>query len=1083
MKKFYFRLFNFQNCSNSTKFFRKASFLILFGISTLGLAQVQKVDDAFKNLLKNKEALKQGKNVQSLEQGAFKLVKHLVASKYGVENRYPAVIYAKDFNTLRKQGILVQSELPQFVTALLSVSDLEKLVVDENIISIIAPQEDYLTNEVSTEQSGARLLQSGVLNNTKYTGKGVLVGVFDSGIDYKHPDFRDPVDPSKSRIVAIWDQTLTAEADENPPQGFDTGVEYTRAMLEDEINGVTNGYVRQTDTNGHGTHVAGTVAGNGAASNGVHRGFAPEADIVIVKGGDGSFPQTNTINSLTYFKNIATQLNKPIVINMSIGGHSSAHDGTAPHEIAVDGFTSSGPGRVVAISAANDYGGNIHKKIDIVNGETNSYVFTVKTDVKNSSIFSFVAYASLDSTPVTATLTAPDGTIYVRPISGSTTFTLPNGLEASMQNYWYTNNGKRYIYLLINRPKGNTAEAAGTYKLDIKNEGSSPISMHGWLYSKGTASVTSLNGGDNTYIVGSPGNATSAITVAAYKGRNTYAKTNITPIATYSNSTSPYEGIAPFSSEGPRMDEVLKPEITASGMFVISTLSSNAGVSSSASNTVDGKYYLVNQGTSMSSPGVAGAIALLLQQNPNLTASEVKQKLMKNAKTDETTGVVPNTRWGAGKLDIYKTVAAELGCANSEFSTLRYDDLGTSGTQDLNYYFDNTALAVKFTSDRTGKLNNVSFHTGTTITSDVEGSIEIRTVDANGKPGELLGSKKINSIAKDIQVSSWNYINVEDLNIKVKTNQEFFVVYNVLLGKSSMRAENKSVSGNTYTSSDGITWGKRTTFDLRMRATVYENVPQVKSLATGSSTTTQAINNGYNYFVDTCSVYAGITKDANSTLTGMVTAKTWVDNNEPTMVGRRVELTPDTDPTTASAKVTLYFTQAEFDAYNSTHSKQLPTSPTDDANKANLLVYKFSGTSSDNSGKVSSYANGSMSIIPSPQNIAWNDTYKIWEVTVDVVGFSGFMVGTDQSLATNNVIKSEVAIYPNPVKDMLNIQLPSNMKGGVAHIYDLSGKLIKTEQIKTGVTSLQVSSINKGVYIVDIKLNDGTKVTKKFIKE
>ena len=110
MKKFYFRLFNFQNCSNSTKFFRKASFLILFGISTLGLAQVQKVDDAFKNLLKNKEALKQGKNVQSLEQGAFKLVKHLVASKYGVENRYPAVIYAKDFNEFLETFVEVKSD-------------------------------------------------------------------------------------------------------------------------------------------------------------------------------------------------------------------------------------------------------------------------------------------------------------------------------------------------------------------------------------------------------------------------------------------------------------------------------------------------------------------------------------------------------------------------------------------------------------------------------------------------------------------------------------------------------------------------------------------------------------------------------------------------------------------------------------------------------------------------------------------------------------------------------------------------------------------------------------------------------------
>ena len=78
--------------------------------------------------------------------------------------------------------------------------------------------------------------------------------------------------------------------------------------------------------------------GNGQAFNNKYIGMAPEADIIIVKGGDGGFTDTKEIDGLTYGQNKATALNEPIVVNMSLGGQIGSHDGTSPDEVAVNKF-------------------------------------------------------------------------------------------------------------------------------------------------------------------------------------------------------------------------------------------------------------------------------------------------------------------------------------------------------------------------------------------------------------------------------------------------------------------------------------------------------------------------------------------------------------------------------------------------------------------------------------------------------------------------------------------------------------------------------------------------------------------------
>ena len=134
------------------------------------------------------------------------------------------------------------------------------------------------------------------------------------------------------------------------------------------------------------------------------------------------------------------------------------------------------------------------------------------------------------------------------------------------------------------------------------------------------------------------------------------------------------------------------------------------------------------------------------------------------------------------------------------------------------------------------------------------------------------------------------------------------------------------------------------------------------------------------------------------------TIKSWIETIPPfKYVPRHYEITPATNPNTATGTVTLFFTQADFNAYNGTiTSGLLPTGPTDASKIANLQILKYAGTSATGLGYT-----GSPTYIPGNGNswntgaytFVWNATNSIWEVTFPVSGFSGFFAkSVDQAL-------------------------------------------------------------------------------------
>lgn len=922
------------------------------------------------------------------------------ASKSSVpEERYDCIVYTSRPQSLRDSNIILNSVLPGFVTAWVTPTQIIQMSQMPDVRFIEAPKPVYLSNDVAIGSSGAALLHQGMLNNTSYKGKNVIIGVYDTGIDWDHFDFRDPVDTTKSRILRIWDQTLTATASEASPTGFPYGVEYTQAQINDELDGTPARVVRENDINGHGTHVAGTAAGNGAAlPSRRYTGMAPEADIVIIKGSNTSFSDSRIIDGLTYLRNLAATLGRPAVMNWSLGSQFGPHDGTRPYEKAIDSFTNSAPGRVVAVAAGNDNGTNLHNRI-ILNANTSGSMAFAVPDSTASDVFEYRIYSNNDSS-VSATVTAPDGsTLTATPQQSVSLRVLSDSFAVLLSNQIDVANNNRYVDVYVSRNGTNNRRPTGTWTLSITNNTSNILTMDGWLYYKnGAFSATTVSGGNNDYLVASPANATSAIAVASYTGKNNWYS-NAVPTGAYTFPTSRSDSISQFSVRGPRRDGVLKPEIAATGEAVISCLSSDAVASFSNGSITEPGLYVKDQGTSMASPGVAGAVALLLQANPAATASQIKNLLMSTANKDALTEVVaptPNPIWGYGKLDVYKAASLLFNCGPADRRTYKYDS-STRNAQEAGFGSTTQQLAIRFTPDISGKLGGVFFHTSTSTTSLV---LQVRSASA-GAPGPVLGTLNLDS--NRIAKYSFNYIDLSELNIPVVTGTDYFIVLARAVASSatwSLRYENIVLNGRSVVSNNGGTSWTPFNGNLKIRPVVYNNAQLAGTIATSNSADTRGINTSNQFINLNCELINQLVPAGTNPASGQVTAKVWIEGAVPHYAGKPyVQRHYDVSAAAgaASGRVTVYFTQAEFTAFNAdaASASDLPAGPADAAGIARLRIGKYGGSSSDGSGLIGTYTGPGSIIDPADADIVYNASANRWEVTFADTGFGGYFVQTE----------------------------------------------------------------------------------------
>lgn len=556
---------------------------------------------------------------------------------------------------LLKYNIKINSRIDNVITMRIKPCQIENLKHINGIqyIQLARKINPKLNRSIPDIRADSVYLGAGLA--TPYTGKNVIIGITDWGFDYTHPMFYD-TSLQKYRIIAAWDQFKTSGP---APSGFNFGTEYygKQALLNAKSD-TFNIYDYAT----HGSHVAGIAAGGGAGTN--QRGVAFDAEYLMAT---FLVDESAVIDAFVWMKKKADELNKRLVVNMSWGlHHFGTLDGTSLLSKAINSLSAKG---VVFVSSGGNNGDvDFHIK-KTFNGDTlkslvEFYSYAAHNKMWGQSItawgeknkefeIGFDVYNATKNKLYQGQFYSHANTMrYVDSFIVIGTDTVFFNLSMERAN---PNNLKPHARLRIKNKNTNlyiglkSTASSGTVHFWNVTELTNDVGNWGMPFSAFTKGWTN---GDNRYAISEPATTESVITVAAHNYEFRRPNGVVTGGA-----------IASFSSYGPTADGRMKPDISAPGVNVSSSISSFTTNSYTLSQKVNfnGKDFPFARfsGTSMSSPTVAGVVALMLSANDKLSSEEVKKILIETAREDVNTGVLSangDTLWGHGKVNALAAV-------------------------------------------------------------------------------------------------------------------------------------------------------------------------------------------------------------------------------------------------------------------------------------------------------------------------------------------------------------------------------------------------------------------------------------------
>ncbi len=549
-------------------------------------------------------------------------------------------------------GGKVSNIIDNILVVELPIEKLETTLFEKDIIRAEAAVYQSSLLDTSLYFINAHKVHNGEELPRAYKGNGVIVGVLDSGIDWTHPAF---INENGNRIQYLWD----VSDDSNPPAEFDYGTEYTKSDLDQQN-------CSQIDDNGHGTHVASTAAGNYGGEEYPLIGVAPDADIVFVKGSRGSagLMQTDIINGCDYIMKRAEVLNKPVVLNLSLGS-VLGNTGYSLYEEALSNLVE--PGKLIVASAGNSGSSNIHLQYRMSGNdfESRSNTEWVVSDSTRgiALIYGYPQTADFNigvqvldnqgnSKFISTTISAEEDVQQAIVIDGDTLATLSlSGLSKDeVDPYFFSvimffnsdSDVKKYTYNLFTFGTAIFNAWIANGKFDANTE---PERNH--------------FGGDNQMTVGSPSTSFNVFSIGAFTTRTDWVNFSGTSYSVDGTLTDR----ASFSSIGPTRDGRIKPDFSAPGQLIAAAYSIDAELNPT---TVLSDEIVLMQGTSMSAPHFTGVVALLLEQNPNLSYEQVYEVLKNTAIIDEMTGNVPNNEFGYGRVDVHAALQTLITSAEDD---------------------------------------------------------------------------------------------------------------------------------------------------------------------------------------------------------------------------------------------------------------------------------------------------------------------------------------------------------------------------------------------------------------------------------
>lgn len=539
------------------------------------------------------------------------------------ENVWELIVkYSGTLEAVRQTARSVTELLNGYAVIVIEEERIGQLAQLPEVEFIEKPKKLYFQTDVGRQVSCIDIVQDMPLS---LRGKGTLIGIVDSGIDYENAEFRN--EDGTTRIVSLWDQSVNGR----PPAGYLAGTEYTReqidAALATEDKEVRRQMVKTSDVSGHGTAVAGIAAGNGRGSEGRRfRGAAPEAELIIVKMGaprEGGFPRTTELmRGVDYIVRKAVELRRPVAINISFGNTYGSHDGTSLVERFLNDIADMWK-NVICIGSGNEGASAGHVSGKVRRQISETVELAVQQREPALSIQIWKSYVDEMGVSVISPSGRQAGPFYEflgaqRYILGDTELLIyygePKPYSVKQEIYLSLLPGKQYIesgvWKIVLTP-GRIVD--GEYQMWLPTQSS--LNMGTAFLQPNSMSTLTI-----------PSTASLAVTVAAYDAR------------TFS--------YADFSGRGPagmyEGENVLKPDIAAPGVRVTAP--------------VPGGGYQSFSGTSFAAPFVTGSAALLMEwgivrgNDPYLYGEKVKAYLRKGAKQLAGYEQWPNALLGYGAL-------------------------------------------------------------------------------------------------------------------------------------------------------------------------------------------------------------------------------------------------------------------------------------------------------------------------------------------------------------------------------------------------------------------------------------------------